>query len=76
MNDTRQRAFSYLIRTYDEIRRAVLFVRWYEADGDTYAPSLYAKSRKSSRSPEATPDKGDEEEDTEGGDTPPDVEPS
>ncbi len=34
-NDRRQRAFSLLVRAYDEIRRAVTFVRWAEGDADT-----------------------------------------
>ena len=42
----RQRAFTLLVRSYDEIRRAVVFVRWAEADADAFAPSLYTKSRK------------------------------
>lgn len=42
----RQRAFSLLVSLYDEIRRAVSFVRWAEKDVEAYAPSLYAKSRR------------------------------
>lgn len=53
-NDTRQRAFSHLVGTYNEIRRAVTFVRWSEGDADTFAPSLYTKSRK--RKPGASDD--------------------
>ena len=45
-NDTRQRAFSLLVTAYDEVRRAVTFVRWAAGDADAFAPSLYAKSRK------------------------------
>lgn len=45
-SDARQRAFSLLVSAYDEVRRAITFVRWAEDDADTYAPSLYAKSRR------------------------------
>ena len=64
-NDTRQRAFSLLVREYDVVRRAVTFVRWAERDADTYAPSLYAKSRRRG-SGGAEPE--DEGEDTDGDD--------
>jgi len=39
--DRRVRAFSLLVRAYDQIRRAVSYLRWDEDDGDTIAPSLY-----------------------------------
>lgn len=45
-NDLRQRAFSLLVRSYDEIRHAVAYVRRAEGDVDAFAPSLYTKSRK------------------------------
>lgn len=38
----RQKAFTLLVRAYDEVRRHVLFLRWHEGDADTIAPSLYA----------------------------------
>lgn len=38
----RQRNFTLLARTYDQVRRAVMFLRWEEGDLDTLAPSLYA----------------------------------
>jgi len=81
--DMRQRAFSHLVGAYDQIRRAVSFVRWAEGDAETFAPSLYAKSRK--RKPSATDDgdegdDGDEvdrDDDTSGPDaSPPDGAPS
>lgn len=40
--DIRQRIFTLLYNAYDEIRRAVHFLRWHEGDADTIAPSLYA----------------------------------
>lgn len=38
----RQKAFTLFVRTYDEVRRAVSFLRWHEGDADEIAPSLYA----------------------------------
>ena len=76
-NDTRQRAFTLLVTAYDEVRRAVTFVRWAEGDADAFAPSLYAKSRK--RRPGAS---DDAEGDVDGDDAvapvaaPPDATPS
>ncbi|OJY19302.1 MAG: hypothetical protein BGO98_40025 [Myxococcales bacterium 68-20] len=61
-NDTRQRAFSLLVHAYDEVRRAVTHVRWAEGDADTFAPSLYTKSRKR-KSGEAGEGDGDGSED-------------
>ena len=40
--ETRVRAISLLIREYEELRRMVTFVRWFEGDFDEYVPSLYA----------------------------------
>lgn len=42
VTETRQRAFTLVVRAYEEIRRAMTFLRWYEQDADTLAPSLYA----------------------------------
>ena len=41
--DLRQRAYALLERAYEETRRAVTFVRWYEGDADAVAPSLHAQ---------------------------------
>jgi hypothetical protein len=38
----RLRAFTLFMRTYDEVRRAVTYLRWKEDDADDIAPSLYA----------------------------------
>jgi len=61
----RQRAFTLLIKRYEEVRRAVLFVRCCEGDADSIAPSLWAgrgrRNRKttqptaSASEPEAAP---------------------
>jgi hypothetical protein len=38
----RAQALTLLLRSYDEVRRAVLFLRWKDDDADIIAPSLYA----------------------------------
>jgi len=38
----RRQALTLLVRAYDEVRRAIQFLRWREDDADTIAPSLYA----------------------------------
>ncbi len=40
--ELRQREFTAFCRSYDQIRRAVIFLRWSEGDADSIAPSLYA----------------------------------
>ena len=40
--DVRARIFTLLVNAYDEIRRAMQFLRWHEGDADVIAPSLYA----------------------------------
>ncbi len=49
--EIRQQAFTLFIRTYDQLRRAVHYLRWEHGDAEEIAPSLYAASRRrSSRS--------------------------
>jgi hypothetical protein len=43
----RQQAYALFIEAYDQIRRAVSFLRWDKGDADTIAPSLYAANRNS-----------------------------
>lgn len=38
----RQQAYTLLVNAYDEVRRAITFLRWKEGDADTIAPSLWA----------------------------------
>ena len=38
----RQQALTLMVRAYDEVRRAVFYLRWKEGDADSIAPSLYA----------------------------------
>lgn len=40
--DDRVRAFTLLVRAYDQARRAAVFVRWEEEDADDLVPSLWA----------------------------------
>lgn len=47
--DVRRRAFTHLVRTYDQVRRAVTYLRWKEGDADSIVPSLWA-GRRSRRS--------------------------
>jgi hypothetical protein len=49
----RDQAFALFVKKYDQVRRAVSFVRWEAGDADDYAPSLYAGrgSRKSDEAP-------------------------
>lgn len=41
-NDVRRRAYTLLLNAYDEVRRAITFVRWAEDDIDEIAPSLWS----------------------------------
>ncbi len=38
----RRRAFTRMTRAYEEVRRAVIYLRWYEGDADAFAPSYFA----------------------------------
>ncbi len=40
--ETRLRAFTLFWKTYDDVRRAVSYLRWREGDADAVVPSLYA----------------------------------
>jgi hypothetical protein len=40
--DLRRRAFTLLVQTYEETRRLVSYLRWYEGDAERIAPSLWA----------------------------------
>ena len=42
----RARAFTLLVRQYDECRRGVMFLRWHYGDADKFAPSIYIKGRR------------------------------
>jgi hypothetical protein len=54
--DLRRRAYTHFVRTYDEIRRAITYMRWKERDADEIAPSLFAgRTRGSSDDDDAPP---------------------
>jgi hypothetical protein len=38
----RQRAFALFLRAYNEVRRAISFLRWNQGDVDSIIPSLYS----------------------------------
>lgn len=60
--DDRARAFRLVVRSYNEARRAVTFLRWNEGDADQLVPSLFAgKPRRRSR-----PDDEPSDEPTDG----------
>lgn len=42
VSEDRLKAFTLFVRTYDEVRRAVSFLRWQDGDTSSIAPSLYA----------------------------------
>jgi len=42
---TRQRAFTLLVRSYNEARRALMYLRWDQNDLESIAPSLYGQQR-------------------------------
>ena len=39
----RMRAFTWLVRAYTEVRRAICYLRFHQGDADTIIPSLYEK---------------------------------
>jgi hypothetical protein len=63
--DRKLRAFTLFATAYDQVRRAVSYLRWNKGDADSLAPSLY-RGRGGSRSPSAA--KGE----TSGDGAPPD----
>jgi hypothetical protein len=40
--EIRQKAFSLFITAYDQVRRAIHYLRWQHGDAESIAPSLYA----------------------------------
>jgi hypothetical protein len=42
----RARAFRLLVNEYDQLRRAVTFVRWDHGDANAFAPSLHSGAHK------------------------------
>ncbi|WP_437631633.1 hypothetical protein [Sorangium sp. So ce854] len=59
--DKRARAFALLVHAYDQIRRAVAFLRWDEGDADEIAPSQYkGRTGRATSSTETTAAPADE----------------
>jgi hypothetical protein len=52
--EDRQRAFTLFLNTYNQVRRAVHFLRWDQGDADAIVPSLYAVGRSARRKGEET----------------------
>jgi len=48
----RSRAFALFLKAYDEVRRAVTYLRWRDGDWDRFTPSLYAGRGTGKRKPE------------------------
>ncbi|AKV02155.1 hypothetical protein AKJ09_08818 [Labilithrix luteola] len=40
--EDRQRAYTLVLRAYDEVRRGITYLRWHEGDADKIVPSLWA----------------------------------
>jgi hypothetical protein len=57
----RQRAFTLFVRAYDEVRRALVYLRWHEGDVDEIAPSLYSTRVGRRRRPDTNVDDPEEE---------------
>jgi len=47
----RQQAYTLFVEAYDEVRRAVSYLRWHQNDADEIAPSLYAGRNTSKKKP-------------------------
>ncbi|MFO0561316.1 MAG: hypothetical protein U0269_25080 [Polyangiales bacterium] len=53
--ETRQRVYTLFVREYDQLRRAISFLRWNHGDADTIAPSLFTKGRRARLDEEPAP---------------------
>lgn len=49
-SNDRQRAFTLLARVYNEVRRGISWIRWYQGDADQIVPSLWLRQGTSKRS--------------------------
>jgi hypothetical protein len=45
-SDTRTRAFTLLVRSYEQVRREVVYLRWNEGDAERFAPTIYLGRRR------------------------------
>ncbi len=51
-NDHRKRAYTLLVRSYNEVRRVISFLRWHDGDAEDIAPSLHTAGRAARRGDE------------------------
>jgi len=54
LGDMRQRVYTLFFRAYDQVRRAIIFLRWDEDDADTIIPSLFAGRGGNAKKTDAT----------------------
>jgi hypothetical protein len=56
-SDRKVRAYTRFVTAYEEARRAIAFLRWYEGDLESIAPSLFSQKRprRASTAPSASP---------------------
>ncbi|HEX4334524.1 MAG TPA: hypothetical protein VH062_01350 [Polyangiaceae bacterium] len=51
-SDLRTRAFTLFVNAYDQVRRAVSYLRWDDDDAGTVAPSLYVRRGNGKKKPD------------------------
>jgi hypothetical protein len=51
----RQQALTLLLKSYDETRRAIVYLRWHQEDADMIAPSLYGTRKRGRQDPQPDP---------------------
>jgi hypothetical protein len=52
LEEHKARAFRLVVRTYDQARRGLSFLRWHEGDVDALAPSIFAGRRRKRNAPD------------------------
>ncbi len=60
--ELRQRVYSLFVTDYDQLRRAVTYLRWDHGDADAIAPTLFFKRRSSAAKPEEKDSEPSEED--------------
>ena len=53
--DLRNRMFTVCMKRYEDVRRGVTYMRWFEDDAEVFAPSLYTKGSRHSDAKEQEP---------------------
>ena len=56
---SRARMYTLFARTYENVRRVVSFLRWFEGDADLIAPSLHAKKGGGKKRADGSEDQGE-----------------